>query len=39
MKYDEVGYGVYTELPNVTMEYTVDACVAMIEKLHELNLL
>ena len=37
--YDEIGYGVYTELPNVTMECTVDACVAMIEKLHELDLL
>lgn len=37
--YDEIGYGVNTELPDITMESTVDACVGMIIKLHELNLL
>ena len=37
--YDEIGYGVNTELPDITMECPVDACVEMIEKLHELNLL
>ena len=37
--YDKIGYGVNNDLPDITMEYTVDACVAMIEKLHELNLL
>lgn len=37
--YDEFGYGVNTELPDITMEEPVDACVGMIIKLHELNLL
>ena len=37
--YDEVGYGVNTELPYITMEYPVDACVAMIEKLYKLKLI
>jgi len=37
--YDEVGYGVNTELPDITMEYPVDACVAMIEKLYKLKML
>lgn len=37
--YDEIGYGVNNDLPNITMESAVDACVSMIEKLHELNLL
>lgn len=37
--YDEIGYGVNNNLPDIIMEYAVDACVAMIEKLHELNLL
>lgn len=37
--YDEIGFGVNTELPNITMESAVDACVAMIEKLHEQKLL
>ena len=37
--YDEVGCGVNTELPDITMECPVDACVAMIEKLHKLKLI
>ena len=37
--YDEVGCGVNHKLPNTTRESAVDACVVMIEKLHELNLL
>ena len=37
--YDEIGYGVNNELPNITEESAVDACVAMIKTLHELNLL
>ena len=37
--YDEIGYGVNNDLPDITMEYTVDACYEMILKLHELNLL
>jgi hypothetical protein len=37
--YDEVGYGVNDRLPDITMVCPVDACVEMIEKLNELNLL
>lgn len=37
--YDEIGFGVNTELPNITMENPVDACVAMILKLHKNNML
>lgn len=37
--YDEIGFGVNNQLPNITKESAVDACVEMIEKLHELNLL
>ena len=37
--YDEIGCGVNTELPDITMECPVDACVAMIIKLSELRLL
>ena len=37
--YDEIGYGVNTELPDITMENPVDACVETIIKLHGLNLL
>ncbi len=37
--YDEVGYGVNDKLPDITMECPVDACVDMIEKLHELRVL
>lgn len=39
MWYDEIGSGVNNDLPDITMESAVDACVIMIEKLHELNLL
>lgn len=37
--YDEIGYGVNDELPNITKESAVDACVDMILKLKERNLL
>ncbi len=37
--YDNIGYGVNTELPDITMECPIDACVTMIEKLHELKFL
>lgn len=37
--YDEIGYGVNTELPDITMEFSVDACYEMILKLHELKML
>jgi hypothetical protein len=38
--YDDLrGYGVNNELPNIVSKEPVDACVSMIEKLHELNLL
>ena len=37
--YDEIGCGVNNDLPDITIKSTVDACVAMIEKLHKLNLL
>lgn len=37
--YDEIGYGVNNDLPDITMESAVDACVTMIEKLHEQNIL
>jgi len=37
--YYEVGCGVNNDLPDVTKEYTIDACYEMILKLHELNLL
>lgn len=37
--YDDVGCMVNTELPDIITEYPVDACVEIIEKLHELNLL
>ena len=37
--YDEIGYGVNNELPNITKETAIDACYEMIIKLHELNLL
>ena len=37
--YDEVGCGVNIELPDIAMECPIDACVEMILKLHELNLL
>lgn len=37
--YDEIGYGVNNDLPNITMESAVDACVEMIIKLHEKKIL
>ena len=37
--YDEIGYGVNGELPNIWMKEPVDACVEMILKLKEKNLL
>lgn len=37
--YDEIGYGINNDLPNITTESAVDACYEMILKLHELNLL
>ena len=37
--YDEIGCGVNNNLPDITKESAVDACVEMIIKLHELNLL
>jgi hypothetical protein len=38
--YDDLrGYGVNDKLPDTESKEPVDACVAMIEKLHELNLL
>lgn len=37
--YDEIGYGVNNELPNITEEFAVDACVNTIIKLKEMNLI
>ena len=37
--YDELGYGVNSELPDIIMECPVDACVELIIKLHELKML
>lgn len=37
--YDEIGYGVNLELPDIWMKEPVDACVEMILKLHEQKLL
>ena len=37
--YDEIGYGVNLELPDIEMSEPVDACYEMIIKLNELNLL
>lgn len=37
--YDKIGYGVCNELPDITMKEPVDACVEMIEKLKEKDLL
>ena len=39
IRYDEIAYRVNNDLPDITKDNPVDACVAMIEKLHELNLL
>ena len=37
--YDEIGYGVNNDLPNIAMESAVDACCELIIKLKERNLL
>lgn len=37
--YDEIGYGLNNNLPDITMESAVDSCYEMIMRLHELNLL
>lgn len=37
--YDEIGYGVNTGLPDITMENHVDACVEMIIHLHDLKMI
>jgi len=37
--YDEIGSGVNTELPDITMECPVDACYEMIIRLNELKML
>ena len=37
--YDEIGYGVNDELPDITEESAVDACVSVIIKLKERNLI
>ena len=38
--YDDLkGYGVNDELPDIISKEPVDACVSMIEKLHELKIL
>lgn len=37
--YDGIGFGVNSDLLNITTESAIDACVEMILKLHELNLL
>jgi hypothetical protein len=39
IRYDEIAYCVNNDLPDITKDNPVDACVVMIEKLHELNLL
>ena len=39
MWYDEIGFGVNSDLPDITMEEPVDACYEMIIKLHERKLL
>lgn len=37
--YDEIGFGVNSGLPDITLESPVDACYEMIIKLHEQKLL
>ena len=39
IRYDEIAYRVNNDLPDITKDNPVDACVAMIEKLHELKML
>ena len=37
--YDEVGFGVNNDLPDITADNPVDACYEFVLKLNELNLL
>ena len=37
--YDEIGFGVNSDLPDITMKSAIDACVDMIIKLKEMNLI
>jgi hypothetical protein len=37
--YDEIGYGVNNDLPDITKESAIDACYEMIIKLHKQELL
>ena len=37
--YDEIGCGVNNDLPDITMESPIDACVELIIELHELKVL
>lgn len=37
--YDEIGYGVNNDLPNITAKSAVDACYETILNLHELKML
>lgn len=37
--YDEIGFGVNSDLPDITMEEPIDACYEMIVELHELKML
>lgn len=37
--YEEIGFGVSNELPDITIASAVDACVEMIVNLHEQELL
>lgn len=37
--YDEIGYGVNNDLPDITKETAIDTCYEMILKLKEKNLL
>ena len=39
IRYDEIAYRVNNDLPDITKDNPVDACVAMVEKLNELSLL
>lgn len=37
--YDEIGFGVNNDLPDIVKEYAIDACVEMILKLKEKGLI
>jgi len=39
IRYDEIAYRVNNDLPDITKDNPVDACVAMILKLHKLKML